>query len=119
MPPPRASNGWSRENNQLDEKLKGLLWIGSIVALSCLPTQGGGERMFKSLMLYLGNFSKTSELDKYEPIYGLPRRSLQEWLSYNPLLKKDYEAELLARSLPNRAVHDKRGSHKGVPEHAN
>lgn len=64
--------------------------------------------MFKPLMRYLRNFSKASDIDKYEPIYGLPRHSLQEWLSKNPLLKKDYENELLARSLQRRTDHEMR-----------
>lgn len=31
---------------------------------------------------------------KYDPIYGYPPRAIDEWLSYNPILKKNYEAKL-------------------------
>lgn len=54
--------------------------------------------MVKSLLRFLGIVKDTRGLDKFEPIYGLPTRSLDEWLSRNPALRKDYEAELLARS---------------------
>ncbi|MCA9147205.1 MAG: hypothetical protein KDB05_30725 [Planctomycetales bacterium] len=62
--------------------------------------------MIKYLMWFLGLIAddrEDSELDKFEPIYGLPRRSLDEWLSRNPALKKDYEAKLRAHSLGNRS----------------
>jgi hypothetical protein len=47
-------------------------------------------------------------LGQFEPIYGLPTRSLDEWLSRNPALKKDYDSELLIRSRPNRSARNKR-----------
>lgn len=61
--------------------------------------------MFKTLMRYLRRSSKARDVDKGDPIYGLPKQSLQDWLSKNPLLKKDYESELLARSLQRRTNH--------------
>ncbi|QDU26747.1 hypothetical protein ETAA8_18280 [Anatilimnocola aggregata] len=36
------------------------------------------------------------ELERYEPIYGLPKNSLDEWLACNPLLKQEYQARLRA-----------------------
>jgi hypothetical protein len=29
---------------------------------------------------------------EYDPVYGLPRRSVEEWLARNPRLRKEYEA---------------------------
>lgn len=63
--------------------------------------------MIKYLMRFLGLIAddrEDSELDKFEPIYGLPRRSLDEWLSRNPALKKDYEAKLRARTLRSQSA---------------
>jgi hypothetical protein len=58
--------------------------------------------MLKSMFQFLG-FDKgdTKYLDAFEPIYGLPKRSLEKWLSRNPTLKKEYEAKLAARSIRN------------------
>lgn len=68
---------------------------------------GQEKAMIKCLMRFLGIIAddrEDTELDNFEPIYGLPKRSLDEWLSQNPALKKDYEAELRARSLHRRSV---------------
>lgn len=62
--------------------------------------------MRRSIVRLLGPNTDSTELDKFEPIYGLPKRSLDEWLSRNPQLKKDYERELLARVQRSRAPHD-------------
>jgi hypothetical protein len=37
--------------------------------------------------------------DQYDPVYGLPRRSLEEWLARNPDVKDEYEAELRRRAV--------------------
>ncbi|MCA9212935.1 MAG: hypothetical protein KDB27_07720 [Planctomycetales bacterium] len=61
--------------------------------------------MIKCLMRFLGTSAdarEDRELNKFDPIYGLPKRSLDEWLSRNPSLKRDYEAKLRARALRNR-----------------
>ena len=34
-----------------------------------------------------------------DPIYGLPRQSIEQWLARNPRLKEEYEAELRRRKL--------------------
>lgn len=63
--------------------------------------------MIKCVMRFLGIIAddrEDSELDKFEPIYGLPKRSLDEWLSRNPALRNEYEAELRARSLHSRSA---------------
>jgi hypothetical protein len=53
--------------------------------------------MFRSLFCFFRSSNGSSHLDKFEPIYGLPTRSLDEWLSRNPRLKEEYEKELAAR----------------------
>lgn len=61
--------------------------------------------MIKCVMRFLGMLPRdreNSELDEFEPIYGLHRRSLDEWLSRNPAIKKEYDAKLRARSLHSR-----------------
>jgi hypothetical protein len=62
--------------------------------------------MLKSLLRFFGIVKDDSELDNFEPIYGLPKRSLDEWLSRNPAFKEKYESELMARSWSN---------HRGSP----
>ena len=58
--------------------------------------------MLKSLFQFLGlHKDHTKYLDTFEPIYGMPKRSLEEWLSRNPNLMKDYEAKLAARAIRN------------------
>jgi hypothetical protein len=74
-----------------------------------------GELMFKSLFGFFRIGADSSELDKFEPIYGLPKRSLDEWLSRNSLLKKEYEIELVARLERSRAARDARSHrHEGA-----
>jgi hypothetical protein len=67
--------------------------------------------MLKSLFRLFGIDADSTELDKFEPIYGLPKRSLDEWLSRNPKLKKEYERELVVRLQRSRAARDAR-SHR-------
>jgi hypothetical protein len=52
--------------------------------------------MRNALLRFLGS-RRAKELSRFEPIYGLPRRSLDEWLARNPQLRKEYEIELAAR----------------------
>ncbi len=44
-----------------------------------------------------GSGGKSSELE-YEPVFGLPRRSVEEWLARNPDFRAIYEAEIRKRS---------------------
>jgi hypothetical protein len=60
--------------------------------------------MFQSLFRFIGIDSSSTELDKFEPIYGLSKRSLDDWLARNPKLKDDYERELTARLQRGRAL---------------
>ena len=55
--------------------------------------------MLKSLSRLLGIAQKRPEPPEFEPIYGLPRRSLDAWLARNPKLKQEYEAKLKSRDL--------------------
>ncbi len=54
--------------------------------------------MIESLLRFCGIVKDKERLDEFESVYGLPVRSLDEWLSRNPALKKDYAAKLLSRS---------------------
>lgn len=58
--------------------------------------------MFKSLLRRLGIMNDPLEPNRFEPIYGFPTRSIDEWLARNPKLKEKYDAELLARSSRSR-----------------
>jgi hypothetical protein len=66
----------------------------------------GGKPMVKSLLRFVGIAKDERAPEQFDPIYGLPRRSLDEWLSRNPALKKDYEAALLVRSQQSRSAHN-------------
>ena len=57
--------------------------------------------MFKWLLRFFGNVQVTPQLDEFEPIYGLPWASFEEWISRNPTLRKEYEAKLMVRSFRN------------------
>jgi hypothetical protein len=48
--------------------------------------------MFRRLLKLLG-FSRDDSIPQpeYDPVYGLPRRSLEEWLARNPQLREEYE----------------------------
>ncbi len=61
--------------------------------------------MFKTILRAFGIGADPSELDKFEPIYGLTKRSLDEWLSRNPELRKKYDIEMAARLQRSRAAH--------------
>jgi len=67
--------------------------------------------MLRSIIRFLGLGTESTESDKFEPIYGLPKRSLDEWLSRNSRLKMDYERELVARLQRSRNARDAR-SHR-------
>ena len=62
--------------------------------------------MFNALLCCLGFRTDRTKLEAFEPIYGLPKRSLDEWLSRNPQLKKEYDIELAARLRQDRSIRD-------------
>ncbi len=41
--------------------------------------------------------------DRYDPVYGLPRLAVEEWLAHNPKLREEYEAVLRARAVESGA----------------
>jgi hypothetical protein len=57
--------------------------------------------MFKSVLRFFGLAKKSSERDNFDPLYGLPKQSLDEWLARNPKLKREYASQLAARSWHN------------------
>ncbi len=60
--------------------------------------------MFGTLRRLVAISSTPRELERFEPIYGLPHRALQEWLSQNSQLRQDYDIELASRALRGRAT---------------
>lgn len=57
--------------------------------------------MLQSMLRFFGIRKDKKKSEDFDPIYGLPKQSLDDWLSRNPSLRKQHEAELLARSLRN------------------
>ena len=45
----------------------------------------------------------SSTISQFEPIYGLPISSLEQWLLRNPKLKESYDATMSARALRTQA----------------
>lgn len=64
--------------------------------------------MFRWLLKSLGFIRDDStQQTEYDPVYGLPRRSLDEWLARNPQLREEYEVlEWLARNPPLRREYE-------------
>ena len=65
------------------------------------------QSIINSLLRFCGLVKDERGLDQFEPVYGLPTRSLNEWLSRNPALKEEYEAELRFRSRRSRSTCEK------------
>ena len=53
--------------------------------------------MWKSFLRAFGIEDRKELEEQFDPIYGLPYPALDEWLSRNPKLKEEYDAELRAR----------------------
>jgi hypothetical protein len=50
--------------------------------------------MWKQLAWIFGRTGEsTSAQAEYEPVYGLPRRAVEEWLARNPQLREEYEVQ--------------------------
>lgn len=45
-------------------------------------------------------FGVRTAVDEYDPLYGLSQRSLDDWLSFNPQRRAEYESALKTRWLP-------------------
>lgn len=73
--------------------------------------------MFRRLLKLLG-FSRDDPIPQpeYDPVYALPRRSLEEWLARNPQLRKEYEVqEWLARNPSLRREYEEARKQDLVP----
>lgn len=53
--------------------------------------------MIKNLLRRLGFLNAEPYSGRFEPVYGLPKQSLEEWLSRNPSMRERY-ADDLARA---------------------
>jgi hypothetical protein len=58
--------------------------------------------MLKFLSRLFGGRTALNAPAEFDPLYGLSKQSLEEWLLFNPRLRKEYESELRARSLRAR-----------------
>jgi GrpB-like predicted nucleotidyltransferase (UPF0157 family) len=57
--------------------------------------------MLRWLLKTLGHDkARPAQHPEYEPVYGLPRRAVEEWLARNPRLREEYER--LRASVPGR-----------------
>jgi hypothetical protein len=57
--------------------------------------------MWRSLLRLAGLSGGThSTRDQYDPVYGLPRRAVEEWLARNPKIREEYEATTLRARIP-------------------
>jgi hypothetical protein len=61
-----------------------------------------GGAMLKILSRLFSGRNARNASAEFDPLYGLSKQSLEEWLSFNPQLRKEYESELRARSLRAR-----------------
>ena len=53
--------------------------------------------MCKWLLARLGLVSDRDPLDAFDPVYGLAKSAVEDWLSRNPLLSRQHEAALRRR----------------------
>jgi len=61
-----------------------------------------GLIMIRELLRWFGLFKADAGYEKFEPVYGLPKQSLQEWLSRNPSMRERYAADLARASKGRR-----------------
>lgn len=58
--------------------------------------------MLNLLRRLVGAHTARNAADEFDPLYGLSKRSLDDWLSFNPQMRAEYESKLNARSLRAR-----------------
>lgn len=58
--------------------------------------------MIRKLLRWLGLLNAEADSGRFEPVYGLPKWSLEEWLSRNPALRENYAADLARASKSRR-----------------
>jgi hypothetical protein len=67
--------------------------------------------MIQALCKLLGiSVDPASLHTEYEPVYGLPKRAVEEWLARNPQLNEEYEAQLRQRTLALKGGEEVRGN---------
>jgi hypothetical protein len=66
------------------------------------------EQMLKAMLDYLEMGGHSSKMEDFEPIYGLPRQSLDDWLARNQPLKKEYDKVLADRLQRTRSARSAR-----------
>ena len=58
--------------------------------------------MIRKLLRWFGLVNAEAGYEEFEPVYGLPKRSLEEWLSRNPSMRERYAADLARASRGRR-----------------
>jgi hypothetical protein len=54
--------------------------------------------MIRAMLRMFGLVDAEADSAKYEPAFGLPRQSLDQWLSRHPSMRERYDAELARAS---------------------
>jgi hypothetical protein len=55
--------------------------------------------MWGSLLRLVGLSAGTDpDRDQYDPVHGLQRRAIEQWLERNPAIRDEYETDLRARA---------------------
>lgn len=65
--------------------------------------------MLKKLEKFFGMADESAPSStEYDPVYGLPKRAVREWLARNPRLREEYEVqEWLVHNPPLREDHER------------
>jgi hypothetical protein len=58
--------------------------------------------MIHRLLRLFGLANSKPDSEKFEPVFGLPKQSIDEWLSRHRSMKERYDAELARLSKPRR-----------------
>jgi hypothetical protein len=58
--------------------------------------------MIIKLLQLCGLVNSPTTADDYDPVFGLPKRSLEEWLARHPSMRPKYDAELKLRTKRGR-----------------
>jgi hypothetical protein len=56
--------------------------------------------MLKFLRRLFGAHTERNAADEFDPLYGLSKRSLDDWLSFNPQIREAYESQLKGMAFP-------------------
>ena len=58
--------------------------------------------MIIKLLQLCGLVNSPTTADNFDPVFGLPKRSLEEWLARHPSMRTKYDAELSRRTRQSR-----------------